>query len=88
METTKTEKIKAETAVVYKTCDQRYFTKRAAAHRLVREIFKERCRCEPLEDETGYGYGCKYHKDSDRLEKLRARMVKRLMRTRFEGGTK
>ena len=88
METTKTEKIKTETAVVYKTCYRRFFTKRAAAYHLMREMFKERCHCVPFEEETGYCYGCKYHKDSERLEKLKDRMVKRLMRTRFEGGTK
>lgn len=77
------EVITVEPATVYKACGRRFFTKKAAAYHLVREIFKERCKCEPFEPETGWHYGCKYHKDSSRLEELKRRLTKRLMRTRF-----
>lgn len=69
-----------ETATVYRGGGRRYFTKRAAYVAEARAKINSRCDCEPQEwndYQTGYmAVPCKYHEDTDKYEKLKARLAR------------
>lgn len=68
-----------ETATVYRGGGRRWFTKRAAARAIARDMIRKRCECE-AGDHITPDVACHYHVDQEFYAALVNRVASRILR--------